>query len=99
MLDWVKLLEKFRRVVIQGVARPPVGHTGNVQLNVQLSLLQGFVRTTANQQTSKIATNFLAAAMHLAFLRSAAQEKLSVDFPDDAVALLDRHVPLFRRVT
>ena len=99
MLDWVKLLENFRQVVVQGASRHPVGQTGNVQLNVQLSLLRSFARTTANQQISKIATNFLAAAMHLAFLRSAAQEQLSVDFPDDAVALLDRHIPPFCRVT
>jgi hypothetical protein len=95
MLDWVEAVENFRDVVVKGASKTPAGQTSNAQLNVQLSLLRSLVQTKANQKMAKIATNFLAAAMHLAFLRSAAQEKLSLDFPENASALVDRLVPSF----
>jgi hypothetical protein len=95
MLDWVEAVENFRDVVVKGASKTPVGQTGNAQLDVQLSLLRSLVQTKANQKKAKIATNFLAAAMHLAFLRSAAEEKLSLDFPEDASALVKRFVPSF----
>jgi len=37
-------------------------------------------------------TNLLAAAMHLAFLKSAVKNKLALELPDDPLALVERPV-------
>lgn len=87
-MDWIKVLGNFRDIV----QRNPETLVGQPKKSTQLSLLRSLVRTVSNQKKGKIAMNFLAAAMHLEFLKSAAQNKLVLELPDDPHSLAQRFV-------
>ena len=84
--DWVKVMEKFRDLVLQDAPQPRT--LSGQHSNIQLALLRSLVQTVSTQKKAKMLTNLLAAAMHLAFLKSAVQNKLALELPDDPLALL-----------
>jgi hypothetical protein len=88
-VDWVKVMYEFRDHV-RHTPKTPVGQPKNP--NIQLTLLRSLVRTVSTQKKAKISMNLLAAAMHLAFLKSAVQNKLVLELPDDPVSLAQRLV-------
>ena len=81
-------MEEFREVVSQETLQLAVGQPK--ESNIQLMLLRSLVRTVSSQKKAKISTNLLAAAMHLAFLKSAVQNKLVLELPDDPLSLAQR---------
>lgn len=84
------MIEEFREVVSRETLQPAVGQPKD--LNIQLMLLRSLVRTVSSQKKAKISTNLLAAAVHLAFLKSAVQNKLVLELPDDPLSLAQRLV-------
>lgn len=88
LVDWVKVMEEFRDLVIRHIPQNPVGEPHNS--NIQLTLLRSLVRTISSQKKAKISTNLLAAAVHLAFLKSAVQNKLVLELPDDPLSFTQR---------
>jgi hypothetical protein len=89
-VDWVKVMEDFRDMVIRHtphttVEKPKIS-------NIQLTLLRSLVRTVSSHMMAKISTNLLAASVHLAFLKSAVQNKLVIELPDDPISLAQRLV-------
>lgn len=90
MGDWVKVMENFRDVVLRDAPQPRT--LSGQHPNIQLALLRSLVQTVSTQKKAKILTNLLAAAMHLAFLKSAVQNKLALELPDDPLALVHRRV-------
>lgn len=77
-------------MVMRHTSKAPVSQPRNS--NIQLSLLRSFVGAASSQQKAKISMNLLAAAMHLAYLKSAVQNKLVIELPDDPLALAQRLV-------
>ena len=90
MVDWVTVMEEFWNVVIKETSKTTI--VPPKKSNIQLMLLQSFAWTVFSQKKAKISTNLLAAAMHLAFLKSAIQNKLVIKLPDDPLALAQRFV-------
>lgn len=91
----MKVMEDFRGMVLRDAPRShPIGQHSNIQV----ALLKTLSQTVSRRTKSKILTNLLAAAMHLAFLTSAAQNKLALELPDDPVALIQRLVSSSRIV-
>jgi len=88
MGDWVTVMEDFRNIVLKETSKTDIRTPKTT--NIQLTLLRNFAQTVSSQKKAKISTNFLAAAMHLAFLKSAVQNKLVVELPDDPLALAQR---------
>lgn len=84
------MMEKFKAMVMRHTSKAPVSQPRNS--NIQLSLLRSFVGVASSQQKAKISMNLLAAAMHLAYLKSAVQNKLVIELPDDPLALAQRLV-------
>lgn len=84
----MKVMVDFKDVVLRDT--PQQRTLGGQHSNVPLALLRSFVQTVSRQRKAKISTNLLAAAMHLAFLKSAVQNKLVVELPDDPLALAQR---------
>jgi len=82
------VVEEFRDAVVRHTPQTPVGQPKNS--NIQLMLLRSLVRTVSSQKMAKISTNLLAAAVHLAFLKSAVQNRLVIDLPDDPLSLAQR---------
>jgi hypothetical protein len=95
LVDWVKVMEEFRAVVIRHTQQTPV--TQPINTNIQLTLLRSLVRTVSSQKKGKISTNFLAAGVHLAYLKSAVQNKLALELPDDPLSLAWRLVASMSR--
>jgi len=91
----VKVMVDFKDVVLRDT--PQQRTLGGQHSNVPLALLRSFVQTVSRQRKAKISTNLLAAAMHLAFLNSAVQNKLALELPDDPLALVHRLVFLALR--
>ena len=83
-------MQQFWAVVIRHTPKASVSQPKN--LNIQLLLLRSFVATVSSQKKMKISMNLLAAAMHLAYLKSAVQNKLVIELPDDPSALAQRLV-------
>jgi hypothetical protein len=83
-------MQQFRAVVMRHSSKAPISQPKNS--NIQLSLLRSFVGTVASQKKAKVDMNLLAAAMHLAYLKSAVQNKLVIELPDDPLALAQRLV-------
>ena len=83
-------MQQFQTVVMRGTSKIPVGQPRNS--NIQLSLLRSFVGTVSSQKKAKISMNLLAAAMHLAYLKSAVQNKLVIELPDEPTVLAQRLV-------
>ena len=92
MVDWVTVMEQFRKVIIQETSKTAIGQAK--KLNIQLMLLRSFSHTVSSERKAKISTNLLAAAMHLAFLKSTVQNKLVIELPDDPLALVQMFVSL-----
>lgn len=90
MKDWVKVMENFREVILRDAPQPLT--LSGQHSNIQLALLRSLVQTASTQKKAKIMTNLLAAAMHLAFLKSAVKNKLALELPDDPLALVERPV-------
>lgn len=88
-MDWVKVLQQYRTAVTRDTKSPT---SQPKQLNIQLSLLRSFVATISFQKKVKISNNLLAAAMHLAFLKSSVQNKAVIELPDKPLALAQRLV-------
>jgi hypothetical protein len=81
--------KSFQDMVRGQKASPMAASTAG---SVQLTLIRCVLRSLSTQKKAKIGMNFLAAAMHLSFLKSAVQNTLNVDLPDNASALLGRFV-------
>jgi len=87
MGDWIKLTQEFKNILSrEGYATTPIAVDGG---NVHLTLLRCMIRMDATQKRTKIASNFLAAAMHLAFLKRSDTSNL-VDLPDNVLTLFQR---------
>jgi hypothetical protein len=83
-------MEDFRDVVIRHTPHTSVDKPKSS--NIQLTLLRSLVRTLSSHMMAKISTNLLAASVHLAFLKSAVQNKLVLELPDDPISLAQRLV-------
>ena len=83
-------MQQFRAVVMRHSSKAPISQPKNS--NIQLSLLRSFVGIVSSQKKAKVDMNLLAAAMHLAYLKSAVQNKLVIELPDDPLALAQRLV-------
>ena len=92
MVDWVTVMEQFRKVVVQETSKTAIGQVK--KSNIQLMLLRSFSHMVSSERKAKISMNLLAAAMHLAFLKSMVQNKLVVELPDDPLALAQMFVSL-----
>lgn len=90
LADWVKVFEEFREVVFRETLQLAPGQPKDS--NIQHMLLRSLVRTVSSQKKAKISTNLLAAALHLSFLKSAVQNKLVLELPDDPLSLAQRLV-------
>lgn len=84
------MFEEFREVVSRETLQLAPGQPKDS--NIQLMLLRNLVRTVSSQKKAKISTNLLAAAVHLSFLKSAVQNKLVLELPDDPLSLAQRLV-------
>jgi hypothetical protein len=93
LVDWVKAIEEFQDVVIRHIPQTTVSQPKSP--NIQLSLLRSLVQTVSSQKKAKICTNLLAAAVHLTFLKSADQNKLVIELPDDPLSLAQRLIASF----
>jgi hypothetical protein len=82
------MMEEFRDLVVRHIPRTSVVRPHNS--NIQLTLLRSLVRTVSSQKKAKISTNLLAAAVHLAFLKSSVQNKLVLELPDDPLSFAQR---------
>ena len=60
-------------------------------LHIPITLLRSISRLKATTKRAKVTTNFLSAAVHIAFLRSAASNGLD-DLPETAQALMNQYV-------
>jgi len=81
MSDWVRLTQDFKNILSrEGYAPTPIAVGGG---NVQLTLLRCMVRLDATKKRTRIASNFIAAAMHLGFLKRSDSRNL-VDIPDNS---------------
>lgn len=83
MNDWIKLTQEFKNILSREGYTPTPIAAGE---NIQVQLLRCMVRMDATQKRTKISSNFLAAAMHLAFLKRSDKNNL-VDLPDSALML------------
>ena len=84
-------MKEFRDLVVRdtpqthAVAQPK-------NSNNQLVLLKSLVQTMSSRKKAKISTNLLTAALHLSFLKTAVQNKLVLELPDDPLSLAQRLV-------
>jgi len=98
MNDWIKLTQEFKNILsregypltpsCEGSAPAPVAINGE-NAEAELKLLSCMIRMDATQKRTKIASNFVAAAMHLSFLKRSDASNL-VDLPDNASMLFHR---------
>ena len=83
MNDWIKLIQEFKNILSRERFTPMPIAIGE---DIQVQLLRCMVRMDATQKRTKIASNFIVAAMHLAFLKHSDKCNL-VDLPDNALML------------
>ena len=87
-------MENFERIVRHDkvpVSLPSTQNTRPDGLHLPIALLRSISRLRATNKRSKITANFLSAAMHIAFLRSAASKGLD-DLPETAQDLMIQYV-------
>ena len=87
------MVETFDRTVKRDkgpLALPAVQNTRPDRLHVPIALLRSISRLKATTKCAKITVNLLSAAMHIAFLRSAASNGLD-DLPETAQALMTQY--------
>ena len=90
--NWVEVVKEFSRTAQKEqtsfAASSSSGslHSG---LGVQINLLRRFAGADAKQKWAKITSNFLSAAVHVAFLNTAACRNKFAELPDTGIALLN----------
>ena len=83
MNDWIKLIQEFKNILSHERFTPmPIA----IREDIQVQLLHCMVCMDATQKRTKIASNFIVAAMHLAFLKRSDERNL-VNLPDNALML------------
>jgi len=85
------LVEGFKRIVERdkvSLEPPAVQNARQDGLHVPIALLRSISRVKATNKRAKITANLLSAAMHIAFLRSAASNNGLCDLPESAQALM-----------
>lgn len=94
MGDWVKLIKDFQSSLRREQSAPTA--TAIDQGDASLTLLRHMFRMDATQKHTKITSNFVAAAMHLVFLKRS-DKNLLVDLPDSPATLLQGWVSSIRQ--
>ena len=84
-------MEGFKRIVERDkvpLGPPAMQNARQDGLHIPIALLRSISRVKATSKRAKITANLLSAAMHIAFLRSAASYNELIDLPESAQALM-----------
>jgi len=85
------LVEGFKRIVERDkvpLGPPAMQNSRPDGLHIPIALLRSISRVKATSKRAKVTANFLSAALHIAFLRSAASKNGLHDLPESAQALM-----------
>lgn len=89
--DWVKVVQEFKNIAQkEHTSFAASSSSGSVHsgVNVQINLLRRFACAHVRGKWTKITSNFLSAAVHVAFLNTPGCKDKFAELPDTAITLL-----------
>ena len=87
--DWVQVLDNFKKISTRELPKSSLSLSFPSGLDVQMHLLRRFVHIAVTGKWTKIISNFISAAVHLAFLNSPGHKGEFTELPDRAIGLLE----------